>query len=255
MKPIRIAAVLLVFVSLSSFASNIEVKGAKILEANKEYVYTIKAPDFRRSDTLKIYVPGSFNVLGVSKKGSVTKSPDKKNFVLAFKSSNVNLKPVNEVKVKISPIGMAKGSYSIRAEIVRNSKALKKGSLRLKIIGAPVVKVGIYDTEDPVKTGQETTYVIEVTNRGSAAATNIKTGFYLPKQCSFVSAKAPNGAKYQQERETIGFLATPILKPKKRVAYKVKCKANIKGSAAGVAFVTYDQNRYPVFEIEGTSIY
>jgi uncharacterized repeat protein (TIGR01451 family) len=47
------------------------------------------------------------------------------------------------------------------------------------ITGISAVSLEVVDVDDPVKVGARTTYVISVTNQGSAAATNVSIACIL----------------------------------------------------------------------------
>ena len=54
--------------------------------------------------------------------------------------------------------------------------------------GYPALLIEVIDTEDPLLVGEETTYVIQITNQGTAADTNVALEVQLPAGLSLVSA-------------------------------------------------------------------
>jgi uncharacterized repeat protein (TIGR01451 family) len=111
----------------------------------------------------------------------------------------------------------------------------------------------VVDVEDPVRVGSQTTYIISVTNQGSAAATNIRITCLLENNVQYVSsAGATSGSK---DGQMVKFLPLSSLEPKARAAWRVVVSAVKPGDVRFKAVLNADQLTRPVEESEATHIY
>jgi len=123
----------------------------------------------------------------------------------------------------------------------------------IMIHGIHAMHISTYDTEDPVKVGKQTIYVIETRNEGTAPCTNIVVKSKLDDELEFVSAEGPS--PYKVEGNVIIFDAVPILAPSEKLLYKVVYLALQKGCAKHTAILRYDQFESEIISQEGTTIY
>jgi len=119
--------------------------------------------------------------------------------------------------------------------------------------GIPAILLEVIDVEDPVAVGENTTYVIEVTNQGSADGKNIKIVATLAGSQSFVSASG--ATKHQAQGKKVTFEALPSLAPKAKVTWRVTVKADAADDARFSVELTEDQLTKPVNETEATNLY
>lgn len=121
------------------------------------------------------------------------------------------------------------------------------------VTGIPAILLEVVDVSDPVKVGENETYIITVTNQGTAADTNITIACTLEANQQYVSSTGPtNGTA---TGSTISFAPVPTLGPKEKLTYRVVVK-NIK--AGDVRFKTAmdsDQLTRNVEETEATNVY
>lgn len=126
-------------------------------------------------------------------------------------------------------------------------------SCQTRIAGIPAILLEVIDTDDPVEVGKTTTYVVTVTNQGSAPATNVRLTFDLEDTQQYVSGSGDTALSAAGQRIT----SAPVgsLPPKAKATWKLVVKA---GKVANVRFkasMTSDQLTRPVEETESTNQY
>ena len=119
--------------------------------------------------------------------------------------------------------------------------------------GIPAILLECVDVDDPIEVGAMETYLITVTNQGSADGTNIVISCSLPAAQAFVSAAGPT--QHRVAGNTITFAALPSLAPKAKQVYKVVIKGVGTGDTRFRVTLTSDQIDSPVEETESTHIY
>lgn len=122
-----------------------------------------------------------------------------------------------------------------------------------KIIGVPGILLEVVDLADPIEVDKEVTYVIKVTNQGSAPGTNIRIVCTLPESEEFVSGKGETTVSAAGAVVTMGTL--PVLAPKAVATWEVVVKANQAADARFKADLTSDQFEKPITEVESTQLY
>lgn len=122
-----------------------------------------------------------------------------------------------------------------------------------KIEGIPAILLEVVDTDDPIEVGQQVTYVITVTNQGSATGTGIKIVCELPGEEEFVSAGGATSGTVSGR--TITFAPLPSLPPKAKAEFRIVVKATGAGDVRFKTSMTSDQFSRPVEETESTNLY
>lgn len=143
---------------------------------------------------------------------------------------------------------------TIRNAVVATAYCAKgSASAVTEVKGIPAILLECVDLEDPIEVGTKTTYVITVTNQGSAVGTNIAVKCTLPKEQQFVSAVAP--AKETVVGQTVTFAPLKSLAPKAKATYRVVVKGVAAGDVRFKASLTSDQMTSPAEETESTHVY
>ena len=75
--------------------------------------------------------------------------------------------------------------------------------------GYPALLLEVIDTEDPLLIGEETTYIIQVTNQGTATDTNVVLDVQLPAELKLLSAAGDTQGTITGN--TVNFAAYPAL--------------------------------------------
>ncbi len=122
-----------------------------------------------------------------------------------------------------------------------------------EVRGIPAILLEVIDIEDPIEVGANETYVITVTNQGTATDTNITIVCTLPPQQQYVSGTGPTAPAV--EGQVVRFAPLASLAPKAQAVYKVTVKAVQTGDVRFHTEMNSDQIKSPVMETEATNIY
>ena len=162
------------------------------------------------------------------------------------------LAPKASKKVSVTVVGMQKGTLTNVANATAYCAA---GSAKAQtaIEGIPAILLECVDIADPIEVGANETYVITVTNQGSAVGTNIQVTATLPAQQDFVSTDGPT--KGTAKGKVITFAPLKTLAPKAQATFKVIAKGNAVGDVRFTVSLKSDQMTSPASETESTHIY
>jgi len=119
--------------------------------------------------------------------------------------------------------------------------------------GIPAVLLEVVDLEDPDQVGTNETYVITVTNQGSAVGTNIRVTCTLEANQEFVSASGATNATAQGATITMAPLAS--LDAGAKATWRVVVKNVKAGDVRFSVSMMTDQLTRPVQETEATNVY
>ncbi|MEX0876088.1 MAG: hypothetical protein WD114_01395, partial [Phycisphaerales bacterium] len=122
-----------------------------------------------------------------------------------------------------------------------------------EVEGIPAILLEVVDTNDPVRIGQETTYVITVTNQGSAEDRDIRIMANLPPEQSFVSASGATTARNQGQ--VVVFRPYETLDVGEEIQWRVTVRANAESDSRFHVEMTSGQLTTPVYETEATNLY
>lgn len=119
--------------------------------------------------------------------------------------------------------------------------------------GYPALLIEVIDTEDPLLVGEQTTYVIQITNQGTAPDTNIALDVELPEQMKVVSAAGDSQGTISGKK--VSFAAYPVLDAKEIIEFRVVAEAVSEGDARFKAQMESELLKTPVPEEEATQVY
>jgi uncharacterized repeat protein (TIGR01451 family) len=145
--------------------------------------------------------------------------------------------------------GTIKNTIAAQARCAETVLVAKETSLT----GISAVLVEAIDVSDPLEVGQNQTYIITVTNQGSAPTTNVKLICTLEDQMEFVSATGQTNGK--SEGKTVTFEPMASLGAKGKAVWQVVVKAKDAGDVRFKINVTTDQLTRPVEETEASNFY
>ncbi len=131
--------------------------------------------------------------------------------------------------------------------------AQASGQASTVVKGIPAILLECVDLADPIEVGAQETYVITVTNQGSADGTNIVVACTVPPEEQFVSASGPT--KEAVRRGQVTFAPLKSLAPKAKATYRVVVKGAKPGDVRFKVSLTSDQMTSPAGETESTHIY
>ena len=153
------------------------------------------------------------------------------------------------LKVKTNQAGTVVNSATARAHCAKPVS----DSTRMTVTGIPAVLLEVVDIEDPIEVGSNETYVITVTNQGSAPDTNISIVCTLENAMGYVSSSGATSGSHAGNKVTFRPLAS--LAPKARATWRVVLKAKAAGDVRFKATMNTDQLGRPVEETEATNYY
>lgn len=122
-----------------------------------------------------------------------------------------------------------------------------------QIKGVPAILLECVDLSDPIEVGANETYVITVTNQGSAEDTNIVIECILPDKMDYVSGDGP--VQVTAEGKKVTFAPLPSLAPKAKATYRVITKGTAEGDLRFKITLKSDQTESVVEETESTHVY
>ncbi len=157
----------------------------------------------------------------------------------------------HDVRVSINPGGI--GTYNATASVNGSCNTNASCPLTTVVKGIPAILLEVIDIEDPVLVGEQTTYVISVTNQGSAMDTNIRLTHTLEAGQTFVSAGGATNAT--ATGQNITFAPLPTLAAGAKAEWRITVRANAAGSVRFSTSMTSDQLTRPVEETEATNQY
>ena len=163
------------------------------------------------------------------------------------------LKPGDSRKVSLTLESAVIGNLTNTALARAYCAADVSASAPVAVQGIPAVLLEVIDVSDPILVGDVETYVITVTNQGSAADTNIKIQAELEDTMEFVSAGGVTTGSFAGGKVTFAPLAS--LAPKAQAIWEVKVKAVKSGDVRFRVIMNTDQLTRPVEETEATNFY
>jgi uncharacterized repeat protein (TIGR01451 family) len=124
---------------------------------------------------------------------------------------------------------------------------------RTTVTGIPAVMLEVVDIEDPVRVGKRVTYVIRVTNQGSAPLTNIRINCELEDNVQYVSSAGATAGS--AEANTAKFIPLNTLAPQGVAIWRVIVGAVKPGDVRFKVIMNSDDLSRPVEKSESTYIY
>lgn len=126
-------------------------------------------------------------------------------------------------------------------------------SCNTRFVGIPALLLEVIDIVDPVEVGQQTQYVIEVTNQGTADGTQIVITAELPASQRLVATDGPTTANVNGR--VITFAALPELDPGATVRWTVTVEAIEEADARFRVSMDAAELTSSVDETEATNLY
>ncbi len=119
--------------------------------------------------------------------------------------------------------------------------------------GYPALLLEVIDTVDPLQIGEHTTYIIRVTNQGTAKDNNVGIAARFPAE---ITPKGATGATTGTiTGKNVKFVPYATLKPKEVIEFKIDAEAAQVGDSRLRVDLTSDLLRTPVPEEESTHVY
>jgi uncharacterized repeat protein (TIGR01451 family) len=164
-----------------------------------------------------------------------------------------NLAPNTSKKVSVSYVPGKDGEYCNTAKAVATCAEPVTASACTGVEGIPAVLLEVIDVDDPIEVGKNETYIIEVTNQGSAPDTNIVINAVLEDSMSYVSSSGATTGTFANG--TVTFAPLPSLAPKAKAVWRVVVKAEKAADARFTVTMNTNQLGREVRETEATQFY
>ena len=126
-------------------------------------------------------------------------------------------------------------------------------SVKTLVTGISALLMELVDVDDPIRVGGRATYVISVTNQGSAAASKIHVVCILEDNVRYISSAGASAGS--TEGSMVKFLPLSNLAPKAKAAWRVVVEAVKPGDVRFKVIMNAEQLTRPVEETEATNIY
>lgn len=121
--------------------------------------------------------------------------------------------------------------------------------------GVPAVLLEVIDLADPIVVGSTNTYLITVTNQGSAPATDVSISVLIPEQASYVSSSGQTPTAALAGAQEVTFAPVASIDPGREVVWRVNVRGVKPGDARFRVKMTSTQLESPVEESESTNFY
>jgi uncharacterized repeat protein (TIGR01451 family) len=119
--------------------------------------------------------------------------------------------------------------------------------------GSAGLLLEMIDTVDPIQVGEETDYVVTITNQGTAEDSNIKVTMTFPKEVKPLTATGDSTGAITDQ--TVTFEPYPKLAPKQAAKWTIRGKGMAEGDARTRVHYTSDLIKTPVAKEESTHVY
>jgi uncharacterized repeat protein (TIGR01451 family) len=165
------------------------------------------------------------------------------------------LAPGDSKKVSVNVSGANATTLTSQATAQARCAEAVTASAQTEVAGIPALLLECVDTSDPIPVGQVETYVVTVTNQGSATATNVKIVCTLEDTMEFSSATGASRTAAAPGTKTLTFDPVATIAPKDKAEWRVNVKAINPGDVRFKIEMTADQLSRPVEETESTNFY
>lgn len=214
----------------------------------REITYTItvanKGDGDARNTTLVDTLPTNAEFVNASDGGTMSRGKVTWNLG--------TLRPDQSREVTVTLRATAKGEVRNVAS-VRAYCAEADGEIVTEVEGIPAILLECVDTDDPIEVGANTTYVITVTNQGSAVGTGVVITCTLAPEQQLVSADGETEDTVDGKKVT--FAPIDTLAVGAEAVYRIVVKGERAGDVRFEVSLTSDQMTRPAMETEATRIY
>lgn len=166
-----------------------------------------------------------------------------------------DLKPRESRKIAASFESLAVGTVRSTATAKTYCADPATAALEARVEGIPAILLEVVDLKDPIVVGTELTYLITVTNQGSAPATGVTISVRIPEQASYVAATGQTTTMAQPGANEFSFAPVASIDPKKEVSWRVTVRGVKPGDARFRVRMTSNELQSPVEESEATFFY
>lgn len=144
-------------------------------------------------------------------------------------------------------------NYQTSATINSDCATAVTDTCSTEIRGIPAILLEVVDMVDPVEINGQTTYLITVTNQGSAPDRNVRIVARIPGEGSYVSSAGATASSISGR--TVTFAPLPVLEVGAQAVFRIVVRADSEGDVRFGLEMTSDNLTSPVIETEATFFY
>jgi len=163
------------------------------------------------------------------------------------------LEPNASKKVRVTYTPTKEGDLMATASASASCADTVTDSTKTVVAGIATSRLDLIDLEDPVEVGSTTTYVITVTNEGSAADRNVRVACMLDEKLQYVSSAGATAGTIMGK--TVSFAPLRTLEPKAKATWRVVVKGARAGDVLFKATMYTGELALPVEATEVTHVY
>jgi len=163
------------------------------------------------------------------------------------------LEPNMSKKVRVSYTPTKEGEVMATASASAYCAETVTDTSKTSITGIAASRLEVVDLEDPVEVGNTTTYVITVTNQGSAADSNVRVVCTLDDKLQYVSSAGATAGSIMGR--TVSFAPLRRLEPRTKATWRVVVRGARAGDVRFRATLHTDTLALPVEQTEATHVY
>lgn len=145
------------------------------------------------------------------------------------------------------------GQFTHFIRATSDQGAISDAQVRTLVEGTPLLSMSVSDLDDPVETGAETAYEVEIKNEGSAAAKRVQLTCELPETMALINVSGPTA--HRQAAGIVSFAPIEQLKPGQSVKMRVHVRSSSPGNLRFRAQLTSESVPEPLIEEELTKFY
>jgi uncharacterized repeat protein (TIGR01451 family) len=132
------------------------------------------------------------------------------------------LPPREKRVVRLSTRAQSLSTAAVQVAVVTSNGLRREAQAALEILGAPGTRLEARPMNNPVEIGKNVSYVINVSNTGSAAAKQVEIRAMLPAELKVLAGKGPSGHNIAGQVLTFG----PVdCEPNQTLEYTIECQA------------------------------
>ncbi|MCA9395123.1 MAG: DUF11 domain-containing protein [Candidatus Omnitrophica bacterium] len=154
--------------------------------------------------------------------------------------------------VTVKAVGKDIGGAMAEAMAQATCTDVQQDTVQTMVKGIPALLLEVVDLIDPIEKGGQETYVVTVTNQGTAKATNIKIKAMLEGMAHIGTTGVTNSSL---SGNTIMFSPLPALAPKEKAQWNIKVSGEKTGDLRFKVSMESDDLTRPVEETESTYVY
>jgi uncharacterized repeat protein (TIGR01451 family) len=241
--------------SSSSVTTSVKQAALKVEQSCPKDIYAGRNAEFKITVTntgdavaqgtvLKSEIPSGASFVRASEGGS------KSGGNVVWNLGNLNPKQSASVSVTYKGGG---GTLSSAASANAACCNAAQEACAAEVKGIAAILLEVIDVEDPVEVGNAETYIISVTNQGSAADTGVRVVAKLGEKYEFVSSSGATKGEYAAGDVTFAPLAS--LGAKEKATWQVVAKPKEAGENIFTVSLKSDQLKTGVGETEATTSY